>query len=70
MAQAPTEMDLMQCQMNEMVKAALLQMEEAVDDELNRVENMTTWCLLLASESLPEEIKELETDVLGTGVKP
>jgi len=39
--QAPTEMDVMQCQMNEMCKAALLQMEAAVDDELAKVENMT-----------------------------
>uniref|UniRef100_A0A7S0LHG4 Thioredoxin domain-containing protein n=1 Tax=Coccolithus braarudii TaxID=221442 RepID=A0A7S0LHG4_9EUKA len=39
--QMPTEMDVMQCQMNEMAKAALLQMESAVDDELDKVNNMT-----------------------------
>merc|ERR1712187_226520 len=37
----PTMMDVMQYQMNEMAAAALLQMEAAVDAELDKVDNMT-----------------------------
>jgi len=51
-------MDVMQCQMNEMAAAALLQMEAAVDAELDKVDNMTEDDLSKIRTRRIEEMKE------------
>merc|ERR1712060_196651 len=54
----PTMMDVMQCQMNEMAAAALLQMEAAVDAELDKVDNMTEDDLAKIRQRRMEEMKK------------
>merc|ERR1712087_288224 len=54
----PTMMDVMQCQMNEMAKAALLQMEAAVDAELDKVDNMSEDDLAKIRRRRMEEMKQ------------
>merc|ERR1711998_102484 len=57
----PTMGDVMQCQMNEMAAAALLQMEAAVDAELDKVDNMTEDDLNKIRMNRIEEMKKRAT---------